>query len=1201
MRRWSAGFVLTGLFLLYFNSYAQDQERTVTLTGNRHPLARAEFDIGPAAPDFPMQRMILVLEPTAEQQAALDALVAAQHDPASALYHRWLTPEDFAAEFGVSSENLRRVTDWLSASGFTIEETPAGNRSILFSGTAAQVEAAFHTPIHVYRVNGEIHHANSADPQIPASLEGMVAGAVSLHDFRRTAMHGGLRAAPEYSSGGSYYLAPGDFATIYDAAAAYTAGFTGQGQTIAIVGRINIQLSDIQTFRSTFQLPVNNPTVIVNGPDPGIYSEDEEAEADLDVEWSGAVAPMATVKFVVSESTNSTDGVDLSSQYIVSNNVAPVLSVSFGSCEAAMGSAEMSFYNNLWQQAAAQGITALVAAGDSGAAGCDSPDESTATYGQAINGLCSSTYSMCVGGTEFDENGNYGAYWSATNNASYASALSYIPEVVWNESGSNGGSGLWAGGGGASIYYSKPSWQSGPGVPADSKRDVPDISLSAATHDGYLVDILGGFYVIGGTSCASPSFAGIMALVNQKTGERQGVANTVLYPLAAAQDSGGAEVFHAITGGNNSVPGVTGFTATAHYNQATGLGSPDVLALLNHWSASSGSSGASFSVSASPSTSVTEGSHATTTVTVTGASGFDAAVALSISGLPSGVTAAFAPTTIAAPGSGSSTLTLTASATAATGAYSLTITGTSGSQQKTAALSLTIVPPFTISAPGTAGSIALGASGSVTITTAANSGFSGALTLSASKLPAGVTASFSPATIAAPGSGSSKLTLTVATSATAGSYSITVSATSGSTVESATVSLTIPAPPGFTISATATAATIARGSSAVITVTTAGENGFSGAIALSIPSLPPGVTASFSPASIAAPGNGTSKLTLTVAASATPGVSTLTITGSSGSVVETWGVALTIPAPTFSVTAPSTPVTITAGSSGSVTITTAAQSGFSGAIALSSSGLPKGVTGSFSPTSIAAPGNGTSKFTLTAATTAAPGTYSVTVSGANGSLVESATVSLTIAAPTFNLVASSLSISIATGSSSAITVTTTAQTGFDSAIALSASQLPAGVTAAFSPSTIAAPGNGSSKLTLSVASNATPGTYSITITGTGGSVTESTTVSVLIPASSSYPAVTITANPLSLTVSPGGTASTAITLTPVNGFTGSVTVSYGALPSGISARWSVTSSSASLVFQAASSAPAGTYSVVITGTSTSMHSPATATVTLTVK
>jgi subtilase family serine protease len=571
---------LAGLLAIASGLFAQD---LVTLQGNRHPLARSEFDVGAAPPEYFMGRMILVLSSSPEQRSALETLLQAQQNPSSPQFHRWLTPDEFTRRFGAAASSVQQAADWLSQNGFTIDELPAGGRSIVFSGTAGQIEAAFRTPIHTYRINGETHHANAADPQIPQALAKFVAGVVSMHDFRRTPMHRALRSAPQDTSGGSHYVAPADFATIYDVAAVYNSGITGSGQAIAIAGRTNIEISDAQTFRSTFQLPANNPTVIVNGANPGIVSTDEETEADLDVEWSGAVAPMAAVTLVVSESTSSTDGIDLSSQYIVSNNLAAVASVSFGSCESQMGSGGRAFYESLWQQAAAQGITVLVSAGDSGAAGCDAPSESTATLGRAVSGLCSTAYSVCAGGTEFNEGTNPGAYWSSSNTSASGSALSYIPEVAWNESGANGGSDLWSTGGGASAYYAKPWWQSGPGVPSDSARDVPDLSLSTALHDGYLIQVLGETYIAGGTSAAAPSLAGILALINQKEGGRQGNINPVLYSLAALADSGGAAVFHGTTGGNNTVPGCAGFSASQHYNQATGVGSPDVFLLLNHW------------------------------------------------------------------------------------------------------------------------------------------------------------------------------------------------------------------------------------------------------------------------------------------------------------------------------------------------------------------------------------------------------------------------------------------------------------------------------------------------------------------------------------------------------------------------------------------------------------------------------------------
>jgi pseudomonalisin len=666
-----------------------DDERRVTLRGNRHPLALAQNDTGAVAPDYLMERMLLTLLPDAAQQDVLDQFVDAQHNPDSPYYHQWLTPEQYGERFGVSEADIAQIVGWLQGHGMAVEEVTAGRRSIVFSGTAAQVQEAFHTPIHAYRIGDEVRHANVKEPEIPTALVRVVGGVVSLHDFRSEPMHNGARLPlPEFSSGGSYYLAPADFATIYDLAPLYQQSINGNGQSVAIVGRSNINLADVRQFRTFFGLPANDPQIIVNGTDPGIFNSGEETEADLDVEWSGAVARNAAIKFVVSKSTNSSDGVDLSAQYIVNHNVAPVMSMSFGLCEAWLGSSGNSFLKSLWQQAAAQGITVFVSSGDNGAAGCDSASAATATHGRAVNGLCSTPYNVCVGGTEFNEASHPSLYWSSTNaSGTQASALSYIPEVVWNESGP--GAGLWASGGGVSAIYAKPSWQAGTGVPADGKRDVPDVSLTAAGHDGYLIYQNGGLYVVGGTSAATPSFAGVMALVVQHTAARQGNANTVFYSLDSKQRAGGASVFHDITSGNNSVPGQTGFNATAGYDQATGLGSIDASVLVNHWSDATVVPTFHATPSASA-VSVTAGSNNSLTFTVTVSGGFDAAVAFSVTGLPTGVSAAFTPATLSAPGTGKSVLKLMATSSAKPGTYSATVSASSGSSKQQMPISVTI-------------------------------------------------------------------------------------------------------------------------------------------------------------------------------------------------------------------------------------------------------------------------------------------------------------------------------------------------------------------------------------------------------------------------------------------------------------------------------------------------------------------------------
>jgi subtilase family serine protease len=468
----------------------------------------------------------------------------------------------------------------------------------------------------------------------------------------------------------------------------YQQSITGGGRSIAIVGRSNINLADIRQFRATFGLPANDPQIVVNGTNPGIVSSGEETEADLDVEWSGAVARSATIKFVVSKSTSTSDGVDLSAQYIVNHNLAPVMSMSFGLCESALGTSGNYFLSGLWQQAAAEGITVFVSAGDSGAAGCDSPSASSAKYGRAVNGLCSTLYDVCVGGTQFNDASRPSLYWTALNApGTQASAVSYIPEVPWNESGA--GIGLWAGGGGASAIYPAPSWQTGKGVPADGKRNVPDVALTSAGHDGYLIVQSGQLYVVGGTSAAAPSFAGIMALVVQHTTARQGMANPSFYALATRQGAGGAAVFHDITGGNNSVPGQSGFSATAGYDQATGLGSVDASVLVDHW----GDASAHAAFSSTPSTrsvSINTGSRESLTLNVAGSSGFDAAVAFSVSGLPRGVSAVFNPETLRPPGSGSTVLELAATKLAKHGTYDVIVSSSSGSAKQTAAIAVTV-------------------------------------------------------------------------------------------------------------------------------------------------------------------------------------------------------------------------------------------------------------------------------------------------------------------------------------------------------------------------------------------------------------------------------------------------------------------------------------------------------------------------------
>src|ERR1051326_3546938 len=436
---------------------------------------------------MPMKNMIMLLSVRPDAQAQLDQLLAEQQDPKSPNYHKWLTPAEFGLRFGPTDQDIADASNWLKKFGFKIEEVGNGRLWINFSGDVQKVERAFQTNIRLFEVNGKMHHANATNPSIPRALTGLVKGVVSMNNFEKHPNSTVTQLPPDFNAGnGQHFLAPGDFSIIYNAFPLYnqSPAIDGTGQSIAIVGRTDINLGDVQYFRSFFGLPAKDPVFIHNGAAPGDLGGGEETEADLDVEWSGAVAKNATIDFVISQTT-ATDGVVLSAQFIVNTNLANIMSTSFGLCEFSLQAGGNNFWNTLWAQAAAQGITSFVSAGDSGAAACDSSGAVVGTRVN-VNGVASTPNNIAVGGTQFNEGA--GVFWAAANNADQSSALSYIPEIAWNESGSvAGGSGLFSPGGGASQMYAKPAFQAGPGVPLDGARDIPDVSLSSAGHDGYII------------------------------------------------------------------------------------------------------------------------------------------------------------------------------------------------------------------------------------------------------------------------------------------------------------------------------------------------------------------------------------------------------------------------------------------------------------------------------------------------------------------------------------------------------------------------------------------------------------------------------------------------------------------------------------------------------------------------------------------
>ena len=366
---------------------AIDETQLVRLKGNVHPLARPEFDQGAVPDSTPMNRMLMLLQRSPEQEAALQQLMAEQQAKDSPNFHKWLTPQQFGAQFGPADADIQKVTDWLTRHGFQGIKVAAGKTVIEFSGTAGQVRNAFQTDIHHYLVNGKLSQANSGDPQVPTALTPVARGIVTLHNFPRKSMKhdAGIfvgnkenRAKPLFtttSGCGSaknlpcYVVGPADFAKIYNLPPTTT--LDGTGVTIALVADSNINFQDVADFRTLVGLSANftAANIILNGPDPGMNGD--EGEADLDAQTAGMVAPGAKVNLVVSEGTLTAAGIDLSAFYIVDNNLADVVSESFGSCEPGLGTTGTQFYNSLWEQAAAQGTSVMVSAGDNGPAGCD--------------------------------------------------------------------------------------------------------------------------------------------------------------------------------------------------------------------------------------------------------------------------------------------------------------------------------------------------------------------------------------------------------------------------------------------------------------------------------------------------------------------------------------------------------------------------------------------------------------------------------------------------------------------------------------------------------------------------------------------------------------------------------------------------------------------------------------------------------------
>ncbi len=765
----------------------------VMLPGSKHPLAAALPFVGHAAPETRLEGMTLYFKPSAAQQAALDALVKAQGDPSSPSFHQWLTPAQYEARFGMSAADIASVTDWLSKQGFQV--TAGTGTHLTFSGTVAQVESAFGTTMNRYMQDGAPRLANTTELSLPSAIAGVTLGIRNISEFRPQP-HLIRKPAARFTSSvsGNHFLAPADFATIYDLNTLYNAGFTGSGQIIAVVGESTIRTADIDAFRSAAGLTAKEPTLtLVPNSGTAVEVTADEQESDLDVEWSGAVAQGATINFVYVGNNQNYSTFD-AIQYAVENKLAPIISSSYGACELNFTTAEALTLNATFEQANTQGQTIIAASGDTGAADCETTTGTATTITQATHGLAvdipaSSPFVTGIGGTEFAADSSAaGTYWNSGNSSSNGSVIKYIPEEGWNDTNLTSPANLAAGGGGLSILFGKPSWQTGTGVQADGARDVPDIALNASpNHDGYLYcnvgscsngfrDGSGNLTVAGGTSFGAPTFAGILALLNQKLGSSGlGNINPTLYALAASTPT----AFHDLTTGNNQVPcaagstgcgssGILGYTAGTGYDLVTGLGSVDANALAGAFAVQTAPTLLATTTSITPSTSspvLNTAFTLTTTVGPNTGSVPTGTVQFAIDGTNVGSAQALG-SSVAAQVSYSATLT-TAGAHTITATYSgdSTHAGSVGTLTLTAAAASNGSASFALSATNV--TVKQGSSGTSTITVTPAGGYTGTVTFTASSTAALTNACYSFNNATVTGTAASTATATFYTTAAA--------------------------------------------------------------------------------------------------------------------------------------------------------------------------------------------------------------------------------------------------------------------------------------------------------------------------------------------------------------------------------------------------------------------------------------------------
>lgn len=922
--------------------------QTARLKGHVPAWATAANDQGQLDRTRRLDNLHLTLARAPQIEAAFQQLLLDQQNPASPRYHQWLTPQQNAEQYGIAASDLAAVTNWLRSQGLSVDDVAAGGVFITFSGPVPAVENAFSINLHNFMQEGVSHYAPTEEPAVPAALAGVITSINGIAEatFKSQAHPFGrpIPAASLYPSSGSvtpdftlqdgsgnavHLLAPGDFNLIYDVNPELNAGITGTGNRVAVLGASAVAAADITAYENLYGLSAQQPTVKVppSGTNPGATGNSSQDEATLDVDRVIGTAPGAGVDLLIMTNGLSTNNIFTLLQYNISTLNDPVQNLSFGLCEQSGGTANTQQFDSLFKTASVQGISTVVSSGDTGAAGCDvNGSDAPATQSLNINLLCASSYATCVGATEFADFSDPSAYWSATNNqTTQVSARGYIPEGAWNEQDVDAKTGKYepgATGGGVSTIIAKPSFQTGTGVPSGNFRDVPDVALAGSTHNAYVIceafegtDCSSTFSAVGGTSAAAPSMGGIISLLDQKLGGRQGNVNPLLYQLAATTSN---DVFHDVTVAtsgvtgctlqtpsmcNNSTPGPTsltgglqGYEVDTGYDLATGLGSLDVANFLTAAAAAGGApSPPSFSLTPF-SASLTLLAGATTgntdTLALASLSGFSGTVALTCavsnaSGTAVG-TCAVAPASVTLASSGTATngtSVLTVNTTTGTsGTLNVTVTGVSGSITVTSSIAVTVtappVPSFTLSAATPSLSLTAGATtgNTDTFTLASTNGFAGAVALtcavSNTSGTAAGTCTVAPTLVPLSLGGTGTSVLTVNTTAgTSGALNVTVTGVNGEITVTSSIKVTVTAPAAPTFSFNTSIPPLSFTSGATTgnsdTLTLTSLNGFAGPVAItcsistSSAAFQPMCSAAPASVTLTAGGTGTSVISIT--------------------------------------------------------------------------------------------------------------------------------------------------------------------------------------------------------------------------------------------------------------------------------------------------------------------------------------------------